>query len=684
MKIPRGSNKKIYKCLECIDGFNGEYRVSKDDGKCCICNKPPCSECHYKKGTLDDYICAKCQNDYYLSNERCIQCYYQYNNIIGGYCANYYCPGGTHSKINYCKCNSNYVLTTQNTCIPNPSNCSIAIYDQNTNSAKCILCKYLLYLTDQGVCVPESPLPRDCFMYHYDQNKSSFICDSCNFNYVLTNQGTCIPYPSNCSKAHYDQNTNSSICDRCINNSYALNSDNECIYCGANCNYCKFKDGKIACIYCFENYLWNGTICAQINAPENCYTHKKEIFNKKNEYICTRCYSNYALDSINNKCIKCPSYCQSCHFDYSKILICDNCASDYVLDETKLCEFCTSNEIIGGEGCIHCKYENGINKCTDCRNDYIYINNDHVCKLPSEINLNIGCKNATRLENGGYTCNKRRSNISTMITKYNNIIDYYPSENELVNCEKGYEDENKNLSCIKCIYNYRFIWSEEYKINICDNHCDSDYFFNYNLKILGCYKCDDENGGGQIGCNPEKGCSYIAADNHLYCNSCKTGYYFDDWKCLTCSKKDINCIECDFIITKKKFKCNKCINDKFYVNDETGLCDTIINSNNNTKIIIIVCSIILAIIIAILIIILIRKLSKKKNGSDNVIKYDSSGKHKRSIKNIKKEPYYTSTVQTMKITESNSKKGSINIINDSEKFPTKLSQVEIKVYKKEK
>jgi len=38
----------------------------------------------------------------------------------------------------------------------------------------------------------------------------------------------------------------------------------------------------------------------------------------------------------------------------------------------------------------------------------------------------------------------------------------------------------------------------------------------------------------------------------------------------------------------------------------------------------------------------------------------------------------------MKITESNSKKSSINIINDSEKLPSKLSQVEINVYKKEK
>ena len=92
---------------------------------------------------------------------------------------------------------------------------------------------------------------------------------------------------------------------------------------------------------------------------------------------------------------------------------------------------------------------------------------------------------------------------------------------------------------------------------------------------MGCYKCDDESGGGQIGCNPKKGCSYRAVDNHLYCNNCKTGYFLYDWQCLNCSVKDSNCIECDFNKTEDKFKCKKCINDTFYVNNETGLCDII-------------------------------------------------------------------------------------------------------------
>ena len=43
------------------------------------------------------------------------------------------------------------------------------------------------------------------------------------------------------------------------------------------------------------------------------------------------------------------------------------------------------------------------------------------------------------------------------MTRYNSTNDCYTAENELVYCEKGYEDENKNLCCTKCLYNYRSI-----------------------------------------------------------------------------------------------------------------------------------------------------------------------------------------------------------------------------------
>ena len=84
----------------------------------------------------------------------------------------------------------------------------------------------------------------------------------------------------------------------------------------------------------------------------------------------------YALNGTNYKCQYCPIYCTYCHIDDTKRFICDNGDLDYVLNETKLCEFCSSNEEMGGEGCILFKYENRINKCTDCRNDCIHIDND--------------------------------------------------------------------------------------------------------------------------------------------------------------------------------------------------------------------------------------------------------------------------------------------------------------------
>ena len=462
-EAPQGSNQKKFKCLECVGGLNGQYRVSSSDDKCYTCQKPNCTECIFIDGTEDDYNCIKCKNNFYPSNGKCKECHYIHNYITGGICYNYYCPGGNHNKIDYCNCYTGYVQ----------------------------------------------------------------------------------------------------------------NSNNECISCGVGCNYCYLDNGDPKCTSCAHSYfdLENNNKCQYLNVPASCDLYIIKKFNNKDEVECTKCYSYYILDKINNKCKSCPSHCPKCHFDESNRFYCDSCANNYVLNEAKLCEFCTNNIAIGGEGCIHCKYENGINKCTQCRNDYIHIDNDYVCKLPLMINLNETCENATRLPNSDYSCVKCREGNYTLMTRYNNTKDCYLSKNEIVNCENGYEDEDKNLSCTKCRYNYRFIWSDEYQKEICDDKCPSDCFFNKYIYNIGCYKCDDENNGGQAGCNSTLGCTYNTIDNHLYCNSCKPGYFLFDWQCLTCSRKDSNCLECDFNITEDKFKCNKC-KDHFYVN-KSGLCDLI-------------------------------------------------------------------------------------------------------------
>ena len=523
-----GSDQKIYTCLKCI---SEEYEISPIDGKCRPCAKPDhCLKCRFNPVTHKSE-CILCENGYYLSNGLCYKCGNQPKSVTGGSCYYYYCPGASnHDQFSYCTCNSNYALKPPNNCIPCDGNCNDCRYEQNT--AKCYGCISYYTLSPQNTC---THCPSNCLSCYYDQN--ILKCSSCGVGFGISN--------------------------------------GQCMSCGDQCISCEFSDNKAICKQCGGNYiLTDKNICELLSIPDHCNSYQKKRFNNKAEVVCTGCSSYYVLDAVNNKCLDCPSYCTRCHFDNSKNFFCDNCAYNYVLNTNQLCEPCANNALIGGVGCIHCKYENNRNKCTQCRYDYIFIRTDDVCKLPSEINLNATCLEAIRLDNGEYSCVKCRNINYTLIIRFNSTTDCYPAENEIVNCANGNEDEYRNLTCTNCLYKYRFIWSNLYQKNICDDKCASDSFFNYDEDIRGCYKCDDESGGGQFGCDPNYMCSYVAADNHHYCNSCKPRYYLYDYQCLNCSKKDINCLECDYNITENKFKCNKCINNTFFINEE-GFCQII-------------------------------------------------------------------------------------------------------------
>jgi len=353
-------------------------------------------------------------------------------------------------------------------------------------------------------------------------------------NYLLTKQKLCGRNEiSHCIECDNEQE----ICNKCENGYFVLFGGYQCLPCNDK------QYGDPAC---------------EGNCDSSRYSQIQRV-------LCDKCKEGYySIEGICTRCDVGSPWCAKCSYEFSlernkKIYTCLECVDglngEYRVSKVDgICRRCTLPL-----HCLECRYKIGTNdvECIKCRNDYILIKNDYICKLPSEVNLNESCEEATRLENGHYSCNKCRNENYALIIRFNSINDCYPAENEILNCDSGYEDENNNLYCTKCRQNYYFIWNKEYQNNICDQ-CASDYFFNYDLDIPGCYKCDDENGGGQIGCNPKKGCSYIPVDNHLYCNSCKTGYFLNDWQCLTCSKKDINCIECDFNFTDDKFRCNKC------------------------------------------------------------------------------------------------------------------------------
>ena len=404
-----GSDQKIFKCLECI---NNTYRVSDIDGKCRPCSLPSkCVKCRFVPGS-NAVECIKCIDGYYPLNGVCNKCHKYTKSIINGECLYDYCPNTTyHNILNYCSCFRGYALTPEYTCIPCTQNCNECRYVLNT--AKCFSCiKY----------------------------------------YVLTPQDICIRCPSSCPTCEYIAQ-NEFKCTSCDNGFGLLNY--KCISCGEHCISCTFPDNKVKCTKCKAPYiLTDKQICELLSIPAHCNSYQNKRFNNKDEVICNGCEDYYTIDKTNNICLECPSHCTRCHFDLnSNSFLCDACADDYVISIDKLCEPCANNEMIGGVGCIHCRYDGYKNKCIYCRDDYILIINDDVCKLPSEVNLNVTCFQAIRLDNDQYSCINCRNVSYTLVTRFNNTSDSYPAEKELVNCALGYEDEYVNLNCTNCLYN---------------------------------------------------------------------------------------------------------------------------------------------------------------------------------------------------------------------------------------
>ena len=564
-------------CIRCNDA---DYGTVGCEGNCdgsqyettrhALCDKNGCAKGFYN--VLG--ICYNCS----LFSENCIECSYEQSSE-------------NSPEIFTClKCvNNDYRVKADGKChLCQVNNCLECKYQEGTNKDICLKCENGYYI-DNGVC-------RQC---HYNQNNIQggycqiYYCPdgrgidyssknycNCNSGYVSTGKNTCVSCPSNCYSCIYDKNTNSGICEIC-QSKYIKNANNECVSCGLGCQSCDFdSNGNIICLECERRYrkTENGG-CKELIKPENCLYDKVERFKESDYTVCTKCNNYYLLNETTNICINCPSNCKGCYFDNSnQKLLCNDCDYDFVLNENKYCESCSNNEMIGGIGCIHCKYENNINKCTECRYNYTLIEDDAVCKLSSIINLNETCERAIRLENGDYSCTKCRKGNYTLMTRYNNTNDCYPGRKELINCDEGNEDIDGTSLCRNCKYHYPLIWNEKYNQYVCDNKCAPDYFFNYHYDekwdFKGCFKCDDQNGGGQIGCNSTLGCHQNSADEHFYCQQCKDGYFKYNWQCLPCSSKDGNCTHCHYDTTENKFKCDKC-KEKFYVNKETYLCDII-------------------------------------------------------------------------------------------------------------
>ena len=557
------TDQRIFQCNECI---SNQYRI-QSDGKCRLCRIRNCASCHYLENS-NKAVCDICDYDYYVRNGNCIRCGRSY--INNGYCRICTDDPTDYDHI-YCYCNSYYTHNTPRTCVRCPNSCSWCTYDQSLGRTRCRSCFRGFAVNSQGYC---TYCGIGCL--HCSINSNGYpICSFCGAGYNLIN-GTCYNCPSNCEKCHYENGE--FICDKCFNKN-AMNSQKKCFNCPAYCEACKFNTNDVLiCTSCYTSYRYDIYYALNSNSLcQRCPSECRGCFWKDSthEFGCYGCYYRYALK--DDKCWQCPSRpelgtgCDTCFYDKTQDKFqCSSCVNrNYAyVSNTYECKINTNPSDLQLYGCLRASYNYETSKyeCYTCKPEFIPILNDKNCRLPQIAGLKSDCREANNIGNQSfpiYSCLscKRKENVN--VTDYRGANDCYERINELVYCLKAIKDIEGNLQCIKCIGNFKFIFSEIYNKTICDTNCEFGYF----KKHFWCHKCDDKKIGNP-GCVAEKGCEYFSSNDQLNCNECKVGYFnYTYGQCFQCKEGSPPCLECHMNMTKNRFECDKCI-DGYYVNNE--------------------------------------------------------------------------------------------------------------------
>ena len=337
--------------------------------------------------------------------------------------------------------------------------------------------------------------------------------------------------------------------------------------------------------------------CLENKKCIKCRTNFKLIGEKKNDsnpIICkdTDDLSLYYQDKEDNTFYKCPNNCLNCQNEG----ICTVCDNIHRLN---------TGENICEEKVPNCaKYDMNNEDCLLCKENYFFINKDRRHCYNSLDN-----KNKYYSENNNtiyYTCDHGVSNCEECLNKeictkckenyffineerticYNEIDKkkYYPENNNkiyyscnksLPNCE---ECLNKN-ECTKCKEGYFFINEDRSK---CYNEIEEKNYYTENNGTI-YYSCDKSLKNCEECINKEE------------CTKCKNGYFFvneDKTQCynsidekkyypennktifFSCDHNLPNCEEC-----LNKYKCSKCKNGFFFINEDRTQCFNHIDEN---------------------------------------------------------------------------------------------------------
>ncbi|ELP93782.1 protein serine/threonine kinase, putative [Entamoeba invadens IP1] len=379
-------------CLKCSSNHLWESTQSKCVAECgegCFkCSSPDnCDFCDISVGytqNTSSTLCEFVDNFKKVTQNKVLEClehYYGINNKCI-FCSNgcEKCYFDITTKTEKCLlCSSDNVLNSLGSCVDTySSKCMHSI--NNT----CAQCPQGMYFNGEACeyCTP------NCSSCGADGE-----CFGCLKDYVLvkklpTNKGVCV-LPSQQEGTHclLYENGHCRLCE----NSYFLNSSNECTKCYYMCSQC--SKTATSCDECVEGFVLQNGVCetsktalqgCQQTIPYSlkCAVCERGYYLDLTQRSCKKCITNCALCTGDSICVICDEYyfvndnntCQAqtdligC-FSF-QVDGCETCLPNYYLHE-KHCVLCSEST----EHCVACDQYTA--SCQSCEDNYILKN--HSC-----------------------------------------------------------------------------------------------------------------------------------------------------------------------------------------------------------------------------------------------------------------------------------------------------------------
>ena len=345
---------------------------------------------------------------------------------------------------------------------------------------------------------------------------------------------------------------------------------NDIIKCDGGCEtgYIEIREG--ICEKC-ENIV-NG--CYKCHYEQN-YTSDNLVIKRKNMFVCDSCKSGYM--SSGERCLKCE------YFGLGK---CEECKVDPLNNHSYICTRCERNSVLLNEYCTSCDDYDVFKKGNQC---YQFDDVSHGgIKGCNYCEKNIDDELICQLCNPGYIL-LSNENRCLDIKEYNttNYTEYYE---KFSSCEKLAYDENNELYCSRCTFEYFLLKDNDndkgYCLELSKLYPDYEYYwFDPN------YPCQE---GINIGSKeqPKYSCtkcyqifefkkSYLdiavftkIVNNNNDVEYCVFQDYFDLENCTEAINKTVK--------NNTKYDCQKCIDDNKLVyesEEDINYCEYEVSSN---------------------------------------------------------------------------------------------------------